>query len=90
MRAHPAPPRSIPDDQLILEKDLLARVPFHRSTIYRKVLDGTFPAPILIAPSRKAWRLSAVMAWIAEREANPVEARVYFGKPKTGAEAETR
>jgi predicted DNA-binding transcriptional regulator AlpA len=87
MKKHPAISPATEDDRLILEHELLARVPFHRSTIYRKAKDGTFPAPIRIAANRNAWRLSAVLRWMAEREANPVEVRPYFGRKKKPEEA---
>jgi prophage regulatory protein len=86
MRKHPAASPVTADERLILEKELLDRVPFHRTTIYRKVQDGTFPAPILIAPNRKAWRLSAILSWIAEREQHPIEPRAYFGKAKAASQ----
>jgi prophage regulatory protein len=91
MRKHPATSPITADERLVLEKELRAYVPFHRTTIYRKVQNGTFPAPIRIAANRNAWRLSAVLAWIAEREQNPIEPRAYFRKPKKATvEAEAR
>jgi prophage regulatory protein len=77
MKKHPATSPVTEDDRLILEPEVLARVPFHRTTIYRKVQTGTFPAPIRIAANRNAWRLSAILAWIADREAHPLTPRKY-------------
>jgi predicted DNA-binding transcriptional regulator AlpA len=40
-----------------------------RATINRKVACGEFPAPIYISARRKAWRESAVRAWMDEQDA---------------------
>ena len=40
-----------------------------RATIDRKVACGEMPRPIYISQRRKAWRESAILAWMAEREA---------------------
>ncbi len=82
MKKHFATRPITEDDRLILESEVQERVPLHRSTIYRKVQNGTFPAPIRIAANRNAWRLSAILRWIAEREQHPIAARAYFGKTK--------
>ena len=85
MKKHTATPSITADERLILEDELRERVPFDRSTIYRKVRNGTFPAPIRIAANRTAWRLSAVLNWIAEREQHPIAPRAYFGKTKSAS-----
>lgn len=36
-----------------------------RSTIYRKVGDTTFPAPVRVGPASVRWKLSELNAWIA-------------------------
>lgn len=40
-----------------------------RSTIYRLIATGQFPAPIKLGPATSAWDASAIDAWITEREA---------------------
>jgi prophage regulatory protein len=40
-----------------------------RASIERKVAAGELPRPIYISRRRKAWRESAILAWMAEREA---------------------
>jgi predicted DNA-binding transcriptional regulator AlpA len=77
-------------DRLVSETDLDALGVLDRTTRYRMVRAGTFPPPIRLTPARKAWRWSAILAWLAEREANPVTARAYFGKPGTDAESRRR
>jgi prophage regulatory protein len=76
-------PRLSPDDRIIDPKELLERIPLDRSTIYRMVQEGRFPAPIQLTTCRIGWRLSSVLQWISEREANPVQARSFFGREKT-------
>ena len=39
-----------------------------RATIERKVRSGDMPAPVYISERRKAWRESAIRAWMAGRE----------------------
>jgi predicted DNA-binding transcriptional regulator AlpA len=74
------------DDRLITEDEVNQRVPMHRVTRYRNVREGTFPAPIWISANRRMWRLSAILAWIAEREQNPAKARRYFNVGKATAQ----
>ena len=79
---------ALDDDRLLSEEEVAQRVPMHRSTRYRKVRDGTFPAPIWISANRRVWRLSAIVAWIAEREKHPLRPRAYFGKTQPATPAE--
>lgn len=39
-----------------------------RTSIYRKLEDGTFPRPMKLGPVRIAWRASVIAAWISEQE----------------------
>jgi predicted DNA-binding transcriptional regulator AlpA len=38
-----------------------------RTTAWRAIRRGEFPAPIKVSPGRVAWRESDVLAWQAER-----------------------
>lgn len=40
----------------------------HRTSIYRKVAAGEFPAPIRLSERRVAFKESEVRAWMAGRE----------------------
>lgn len=44
-------------------------ITYSRMTLWRKTKDGSFPAPIKLSSRCVAWRVSAIEAWIAEREA---------------------
>lgn len=46
-------------------KQILAIVPFSRSTIYREMEEGRFPKAREIAPRRIAWYEDDVSAWQA-------------------------
>lgn len=48
------------------------RIPLSRSTIYRKIRSGTFPAPVTISSCRIAWVEGEVDEWVAAQiEAGP-------------------
>jgi predicted DNA-binding transcriptional regulator AlpA len=72
--------RSLPDEHLLTTSELLERIPLDRLTIRKMVLEGRFPPPIAITRSRIAWKWSSVLAWLAEREADPIEQRKYFNR----------
>ena len=83
---------SLIEDRLLLEPEVEAMIPMHRSTRFRKIRADEFPAPIWISKGRRAWRLSVLLAWINAREAHPIRPRPYFGKkePPTPAPASDR
>jgi len=64
------------NDRIIRLKTVLARTGLSRSTLYRKIGEGTFPAQIRISIHGTGWRESAVNRWIDDpvgyRE-NPAE-----------------
>ena len=53
-----------PQECLIRLKAVLKRTGLSRSTMYRKVEEGTFPSQIRISARCVAWRESAVEAWL--------------------------
>ena len=55
-------------DRIIRLKTVLAWTGLSRSTIYRKIAEGTFPAQIRISVNGTGWKESDVNRWIA----NPV------------------
>ena len=45
-------------------------LPFSAATLWRKVRDGEFPAPVKLGPAISAWRVGDVRAWLrAQSEA---------------------
>jgi len=39
-------------------------IPFSPATLWRKVKDGTFPAPVRISERVSAWRVEDIRAWM--------------------------
>jgi prophage regulatory protein len=56
--------------QLLRLPAVKARIGLCRSSIYARVAEGTFPAPISLGARAVAWDSRAVDAWIAERIAH--------------------
>lgn len=51
-------------DRFLRLDTVLDRTGLSRSTLYRKVEDGTFPAQIKIASRCVGWRESAIADWL--------------------------
>lgn len=51
-------------DRILRLKTVLDRTGLSRSTLYRKVENGTFPAQVQIAARCVGWRESAVIEWM--------------------------
>jgi prophage regulatory protein len=52
-------------DRIIRMKTVLARTGLSRSTIYRKMAEGTFPPRLKISTNGAGWRESDLDRWIA-------------------------
>ena len=64
---------ALPDSALIRESQLVqspkrpdraAPLPFSAPTLWRKVKNQTFPAPVKLSERITAWKVSEVRAWI--------------------------
>jgi prophage regulatory protein len=53
-------------DRIIRLRTVLARTGLSRSTIYRKIAEGTFPAQLQISVNGAGWRESDINGWIAD------------------------
>jgi prophage regulatory protein len=51
-------------DRILRLNAVLDRTGLSRSTMYRKIQQGTFPAQVKIATRCTGWRESAVKAWL--------------------------
>lgn len=61
---------NLPEVGFIRQAQLVpAIVPFSNATLWRKVKDGTFPAPVKLSPRVTAWEASKIRKWIEERAA---------------------
>lgn len=52
------------DDHLIRQPELLELTAKSRSSLYREINEGTFPAPVRIGKRAVAWRASEVYEWM--------------------------
>jgi prophage regulatory protein len=57
----------MPDlDRIIRIRTVLARTGLSRSTLYRKMNEGTFPRQVRISVHGTGWRESAINRWIED------------------------
>ena len=68
-------------DRFLRMRSVLERVGFSRSTLYRKMQEGTFPRQVQISDYCRGWRESAINRWMSDpagyREAdNAVDRRM--------------
>jgi len=52
-------------ERIIRRKTVLARTGLPRSTIYRKIAEGTFPPQLKISANGAGWHESDINRWIA-------------------------
>ena len=48
---------------MLNEAEVLAIVPFSRSTLHRLIKQGFFPQPVHVSPNRTAWFLDTINSW---------------------------
>ncbi|MEZ5735903.1 MAG: AlpA family transcriptional regulator [Novosphingobium sp.] len=53
-------------ERIIRLKTVLDRTGLSRSTIYRKIAEGTFPSQVKISIHGAGWHESAINEWIAD------------------------
>mgnify|MGYP001481571944 CR=1 FL=1 len=53
-------------DRIVRLKTVLSRTGLSRSTIYRKIAEGTFPPQIKISINGAGWKESDIDRWIAD------------------------
>jgi prophage regulatory protein len=52
------------NDRILRIKAVLARTGLSRSTLYRKIQNGSFPRQVRISTRCAGWRESAINAWM--------------------------
>lgn len=52
-------------DNLLLLREVRARVRLSRTTIYRRIANGTFPKQHQLSPGLVAWYESDIEAWVS-------------------------
>ncbi len=58
------------EDRFVRLKELITIIGLGKSTIYVLIANDNFPKPIHLSKRTSVWRLSKVMAWVNEKEAN--------------------
>ena len=53
-------------DRILRIRTVLQRTGLSRSTLYRKIQDGSFPRQVQISIHGAGWRESAINHWIAD------------------------
>jgi prophage regulatory protein len=53
-------------DRFLRMHSVLERVGFSRSTLYRKMQEGTFPRQVQISDYCRGWRESAINCWMSD------------------------
>ncbi len=57
------------EERRIVRRDEVSKLTgLARATIYKKVADGSFPAPIRLGARSVGWRLSDIVAWLEAPE----------------------
>lgn len=60
-------PLVLPETGFVRQRLLLRFVPFSKSTLWRRVKAGEFPAPVRLSAGITAWRAEEVRRWIAAK-----------------------
>ena len=58
---------STDSDVLLTRREVERRTGLSRSTIYRKMSDGTFPVPLKVSERAVRWRESEIRAYVDSR-----------------------
>jgi predicted DNA-binding transcriptional regulator AlpA len=60
---------TLPETGFLRQPQVLTFIPISKSTLWRRVVAGTFPAPVKLSPRVTVWRVEDVRRWIAEQGA---------------------
>ena len=63
------PIQSLPETGFVRQPVVLAHVPFSKSTLWLRVKQRTFPAPLKLSPRVTVWKAEDVRRWIDEQAA---------------------
>ena len=56
-------------DRIVGERECGELTNLSRTTRWRLMQRGNFPAKVSLSPNRSGWRLSSILDWLAQREA---------------------
>ncbi len=54
--------------------DVIGIVGLSRATIYKKIKEGSFPAPVKLGVKASGWKSSDIEAWISQLQIGGVQA----------------
>jgi len=60
-------PNTLPKEGFIRLAVLINFIPFSKSTIWRKVKNKTFPAPVKLSENVTAWKAESIHEWMEEK-----------------------
>lgn len=69
---------SLPPEAVLRLPDVLALVGLGRASVYAKVAEDRFPAPIKLTRHASGWRMGDIRAWLADPTGWPMSAN--FGE----------
>lgn len=55
------------DAMFVRERQILLMLPFSKSTLWRKVKEGSFPKPIKLSERVTAWRIEEINDWMVSQ-----------------------
>ncbi len=59
---------NLPNTGFLRQSQLIPQIiPFSPATLWRRVKDGTFPAPVKLSARITAWRVEDIRAWMQDR-----------------------
>ncbi len=67
---------SIPQVTLLRLAEISKLTSLGKSTINLWVAQGKFPAPMLISPTVKVWRLQQLIDWVDKQDTNNLENKI--------------
>ena len=70
------------DHQMLRPTEVMARTGLSRTTIWRKVKDGSFPNPLVLGKNSIGWPAQTITDWLESRER-----RSYSAESSAQAEA---
>ena len=56
----------MPASGFMRQKQVLVLVPFSKSTLWRRIQEGSFPKPVKLSPRVTVWRTSDILGWIEQ------------------------
>ncbi len=70
-------------DHMLRPPEVMARTGLSRTTLWRRVRAGEFPAPTVLGVNAIGWPASAIAAWLAGRPQRTYGATTPYQPPET-------